>query len=86
MVSNRLVGSGLKPSWGRNMRIQVNGEAQELESGQSVAELVFQLSGSHESKGIAVAINGQIVSRHDWAERALQDNDEVEVLRAVSGG
>ena len=68
------------------MRIQVNGEAREFEAIQSVAELVFQLSGSQESQGIAVAVNGHIVRRNDWAGHSLKDNDEVEVLRAVSGG
>ncbi len=68
------------------MHIQVNGEARELEPEQSVADLVYQLNGSHESQGIAVAINGQIVRKNDWAGRTLKDNDEVEVLRAVSGG
>ena len=68
------------------MNIQVNGEPRELSSEQSVAELVCELSGSHETQGIAVAINGQIVRKTDWQTRALRDNDEVEVLRAVSGG
>ncbi|MEC9464787.1 MAG: sulfur carrier protein ThiS [Myxococcota bacterium] len=68
------------------MRIQVNGEAREIKVAQSVAELVFQINGSDQSQGIAVAVNGQIVRRNDWAERTLEDNDEVEVLRAVSGG
>ena len=68
------------------MRIQVNGEAREIKVAQSVAELVSQINGSDQSQGIAVAVNGQIVRRNDWAERTLEDNDEVEVLRAVSGG
>ena len=68
------------------MRIQVNGETREIKVAQSVAELVFQINGSDQSQGIAVAVNGQIVRRNDWAERTLEDNDEVEVLRAVSGG
>ena len=68
------------------MRIQVNGEAREIKVAQRVAELVFRINGSDQSQGIAVAVNGQIVRRNDWAERTLEDNDEVEVLRAVSGG
>ena len=68
------------------MNIQVNGKAHTLDSEQNVAELVFELSGSVEAQGVAVAINGQIVRRTDWPTRTLRDNDEVEVLRAVSGG
>ena len=68
------------------MNIQVNGKAHTLDSEQNVAELVFELSGSVETQGVAVAINGQIVRRTDWPTRTLRDNDEVEVLRAVSGG
>ena len=68
------------------MNIQVNGKARTLDSEQNVAELVFELNGSAETQGVAVAINGQIVRRTDWKTRTLRDNDEVEVLRAVSGG
>jgi|MDTC01.3.fsa_nt_gb sulfur carrier protein len=68
------------------MNIQVNGKAHTLDSERNVAELVFELSGSVEAQGVAVAINGQIVRRTDWPTRTLRDNDEVEVLRAVSGG
>ena len=68
------------------MNIQVNGKAHTLDSEQNVAELVFEFSGSVETQGVAVAINGQIVRRTDWQTRTLRDNDEVEVLRAVSGG
>ena len=68
------------------MYIRLNGEKREFIANQSVNQLVCELSGSEDPQGVAVAINGQIVRRTDWQTRALEAEDEVEVLRAVSGG
>ncbi|MGW0071125.1 sulfur carrier protein ThiS [Streptosporangium sandarakinum] len=36
--------------------------------------------------GVAVAVNGEVVSRGAWDSTALADADAVEVLTAVQGG
>jgi len=36
--------------------------------------------------GVAVALNGVIVRRADWATTATRDADRLEVLTAVQGG
>lgn len=36
--------------------------------------------------GIAVAVNGELVTRASWAEHALDDGDRVEILTAHQGG
>ena len=38
------------------------------------------------AKGIAVAVNGQVVRRVDWAAHRLADGDVVDVLTAAQGG
>ena len=36
--------------------------------------------------GVAVAINMEIVSRNKYNETILNDEDEIEIVRAVGGG
>ena len=38
------------------------------------------------ARGVAVAVNGEVVPRSEWEGFALSDGMRVEVLRAVQGG
>lgn len=66
-------------------RLRVNGERLELAERTTVARLVQSLVGD-EQDGVAVAVNGEIVSRPQWMEREVQDGDDIEIVRAVQGG
>lgn len=66
------------------MRLSVNGEARELGDGSTVEDLVTHLGAG--PKGVAVALNGEVVARSAWADATLEEGDRVEVLRAVGGG
>ncbi|MDQ3305989.1 MAG: sulfur carrier protein ThiS [Actinomycetota bacterium] len=64
--------------------VVVNGEERTLASGTTVAELIGELGVG--PKGVAVAVNGEVVARGVWTERTLDDSDRVEVLGAMQGG
>jgi sulfur carrier protein len=64
--------------------LTVNGSYRELVGHASVADLVSELTDRH--RGVAVAVNGEVVPRSAWANRYLEDGDAVEVLTAVQGG
>ena len=66
------------------MNVVVNGETQELSTGTTVAGLVDTLGRS--PKGMAVAINEEVVPRSTWREVKLRPGDRVEVLSAAQGG
>ena len=66
------------------MNVHVNGERRRLDGGTSVAEVVRELTDSE--RGVAVAVDGEVVPRRAWSETALADGQHVEVLRAVQGG
>lgn len=69
------------------MRITVNGEQHSVEDGTSVAEVVANVGGAQETgRGVAVAVNGEVVPRGRWSEKRLVSQDRVEILRAVGGG
>jgi len=37
-------------------------------------------------RGLAVAVNGEVVPRSTWAERPVGDGDQVEILTVAQGG
>jgi sulfur carrier protein len=66
------------------VQLTVNGEALELPAGFSVAMLVGRLTPA--VRGVAVAVNGEVVPRSTWQTASLTDGDRVEVLTAAQGG
>ena len=65
--------------------IRVNGQEWALDI-VTVAELVEKLGVKTGARGVAVALNGNVVPRREWGRTALSAGDEVEVIRAMSGG
>lgn len=66
------------------MTVTVNGEHRELADGTTVATLVAGLAAG--GRGVAVAVNSEVVSRSRWDATRLQSGDRVEVLGAAQGG
>jgi len=65
--------------------ILVNDRPHPLAEGATVAALLRELAQA-ERKGIAVAVNGAVVGRAQWAERRLAADDRVLVIQATQGG
>jgi len=68
------------------MTIELNGEPTELDDGASVASAVELAGVEHERRGIAVAVDGEVVPRAEWDATRLRDGQAVEVVRAIGGG
>ncbi|HZM30987.1 MAG TPA: sulfur carrier protein ThiS [Acidimicrobiales bacterium] len=66
------------------MRVTVNGEATDLPAGTSVADLIALLE--LEPRGIAVAVDGEVVTRRTWGERPLAAGERIEILSIAQGG
>jgi sulfur carrier protein len=66
------------------MRVTVNGEATEVPAGSSVAALLASLG--IEPRGVAVAVDGEVVTRRTWGERSLSAGERVEILSIAQGG
>jgi sulfur carrier protein len=64
--------------------IVVNGEQREIEAGTTVAALVAGLGMP--PRGVAVALDGEVVRRAEWDDREVRDGARVEVLTAMQGG
>lgn len=66
--------------------VTVNGEPRELESGATVADVVASIPGAPEGRGVAVALDGEVVRRAAWDSTELASGARVEVVVAVQGG
>jgi sulfur carrier protein len=67
------------------MNLTLNGNACELAPGASIPE-VLAILGLEAGRGVAVAVNGEVVPRSSWEMTTLAEGMRVEVLRAVQGG
>jgi sulfur carrier protein len=66
------------------MKIIVNGADHEARDGATLADVVTEVAGDR--RDVAVARNGDVVRRADWAATTVTGGDRVEVLTAVQGG
>jgi thiazole synthase len=68
------------------MRIELNGEALELDDGATLDLAVRESGVGGETRGVAVAVDGEVVPRAEWGSTALVEGQQVEVLAAIQGG
>jgi sulfur carrier protein len=66
------------------MQVQVNGEWRDFPDGSTVTQLVEE-AGIPE-RGVAVALNGEVVRRGEWAETVVAKGARIDILTAVQGG
>jgi sulfur carrier protein len=66
------------------IQLTVNGQRQRLEAVTNVTRLLeaLELAG----KRVAVEKNGEIVPRSRYADTAIADGDQLEIVVAVGGG
>lgn len=67
--------------------ITVNGtDRDDIVPGTTIDALLDLLDLPHRDRGVAVAVESEVVPRASWATTELQAGDDVEVLVAVQGG
>ena len=67
------------------MKVQLNGEDRELSPESSIPD-VLAILGFDAVRGVAVAVDGEVIPRSQWDGFKLAGGMRVEVLRAVQGG
>lgn len=68
------------------MRAVVNGRPQELDTALTIRSLVDSLRGAPDARGVAVAVDGEVVPRGAWDSTVLREGARVEIVAAVQGG
>jgi sulfur carrier protein len=68
------------------MTIELNGERVEIGTSSTVATAFAQLGADGERRGVAVAVDGEVVPRSAWEDTPLSEGQKVEILGAMQGG
>ncbi len=66
--------------------IFLNGQGSDLPAGETVTGALVRLGLSVDARGVAVAVDGEVVPRAAWETFALPPDARVEVLSAMQGG
>ncbi len=67
------------------IKVSINNEIQALANECSVRQALEAL-GYDANAMLGVAVNQTFVSKADWAQTLLKENDQVDILNPVSGG
>jgi sulfur carrier protein len=68
------------------MKVVLNGESTELPGGTTVQAALESLDLPGAGRGVAVAVDAEVVPRGAWAQTTLHEGARVEILRAIQGG
>jgi sulfur carrier protein len=66
--------------------IVLNGTDSDLRAGETVVGALARLGLAVDARGVAVAVDGEVVPRGAWETFALPADARVEVLTAMQGG
>lgn len=66
--------------------ILLNGERSDVRAGETVAAVLARLGLDADARGVAVAVDGEVVPRAAWESRTVAEDARVEVLTAMQGG
>jgi sulfur carrier protein len=67
------------------MNIYINNTPQELPEPSKITDALTALNILHQ-KGIAIAINNNVIPRSEWADYLLTAEDKVTLIKATQGG
>lgn len=66
--------------------VEVNGRRRQLRDGATVQTALAELALDPACRGIAVAVDAEVVPRAQWPRRPLAEGARVEVLTPMQGG
>ncbi len=69
------------------MKIKLNDKELEISHSITLEELLLkEINLSSDKKGVAVAVNDNIIPKNDWKNLKINDKDEILVIIAAQGG
>jgi sulfur carrier protein len=66
--------------------ISLNGQDSELGAGETLTVVLRRHGVAADARGVAVAVDGQVVPRVEWEAFVVAGGARVEVLTAMQGG
>ena len=67
------------------MEVTLNNNSKSIPSGSTLSQALDGLV-SHDSKGVAVAVNNTVVQKIKWNDFILNEGDKITVIKATQGG
>lgn len=67
------------------MTISVNNKSLEIELPGNISSVLRHLQ-LHETSGMAIAVNYQVVAKSEWDTHMLRAHDKITIIRATQGG
>ncbi len=67
------------------MNITVNNKAENIVSSEKLGDFLLRIHLA-EKKGIAVAVNNEVVIKANWGKHTLKENDKITIIQATQGG
>jgi sulfur carrier protein len=68
------------------MKVLLNGNETQLADGATVQAALDALELPGAGRGVAVAVDAEVVPRGQWEATELHDGARIEILRAIQGG
>jgi sulfur carrier protein len=68
------------------VKVLLNGSETELAAGATVQSALDSLALPAAGRGVAVAVDAEVVPRAEWPATQLHDGARVEIVRAIQGG
>ncbi|MDY8135029.1 sulfur carrier protein ThiS [Aquimarina sp. 2201CG5-10] len=66
------------------MTVNVNNQSKSILENSTIEKLLEQLAIV--PKGIAVAINNQVISKETWNQIVVKNDDHITIIQATQGG
>ncbi len=67
------------------MEVYVNNKLHEMQGTPNLSD-VLDVLNIQSQKGIALAVNNNVISRADWPTHQLNPNDKITLIKATQGG
>lgn len=67
--------------------INVNGQVYDVAGGTGLSDLLRRFDiDPEQARGIAVAVNDEVIPRRGWATCVVSEGDRIEIVTAKQGG
>ncbi len=67
------------------MHIYINDERKTIKEGNTLENLMIDMK-MNDFKGMAIAINDQVLHKDNWRNYKLKNNDSILLIKATQGG
>jgi len=66
--------------------VSVNGDSMTVPPGSTIMDVVVRLIEGAEPKGIAVAVDRDVIPRSEWSTTPVRSGAPIEIVTAAAGG